>query len=95
MFQTDLQALRNKLLAVNGIGPETADSILLLCRRMPSFVGRRLHASHFRPPPVGSALTPIIIKFQDYIQSSLPEDARLYNEYHALLGMPASIFVIN
>ncbi len=38
MFEDDTQALREGLLGVNGIGPETADSILLYAAGHPSFV---------------------------------------------------------
>ena len=38
MFQTDPAALREELLTVHGIGPETADSILLYAGNLPQFV---------------------------------------------------------
>lgn len=38
MFKTPMDTLRTELLEVNGIGPETADSILLYAGQMPSFV---------------------------------------------------------
>ena len=38
MFACELSALRVELLAVNGIGPETADSILLYAGGLPTFV---------------------------------------------------------
>ena len=38
MFQTGLPDLRERLLAVHGIGPETADSILLYAGQLPTFV---------------------------------------------------------
>ena len=38
MFQVELGALRERLLGVNGIGPETADSILLYAGQLPTFV---------------------------------------------------------
>ena len=38
MFQTELPDLRRELLEVHGIGPETADSILLYAGHLPSFV---------------------------------------------------------
>ena len=38
MFAADLQTLREQLLGVNGVGPETADSILLYAGGMPTFV---------------------------------------------------------
>ncbi|MBW6508725.1 MAG: endonuclease III domain-containing protein [Desulfuromonadales bacterium] len=38
LLQRDLEQTRNELLALSGIGPETADSILLYAGRRPSFV---------------------------------------------------------
>ncbi|MFH1922225.1 MAG: endonuclease III domain-containing protein, partial [Planctomycetota bacterium] len=38
MFATELSTLREELLGVNGVGPETADSILLYAGGRPTFV---------------------------------------------------------
>ena len=38
MFRTDLATLREQLLGVHGIGPETADAILLYAGGLPTFV---------------------------------------------------------
>ena len=38
MFRTDLPTLREELLAIHGIGPETADAILLYAGGLPTFV---------------------------------------------------------
>jgi len=84
MFQTDLETLRRDLLAVNGIGPETADSILLYAGGLPIFVvDAYTHRIFARHGWIGFDAD--YHQIQDHIQSSLPEDARLYNEYHALL----------
>ena len=54
MFRTpDQRALREQLLAVHGIGPETADSILLYAGKpSPLFVVDAYTAPNFRPPPI-------------------------------------------
>jgi endonuclease-3 related protein len=84
MFQTDLQTLREELLAVNGVGPETADSILLYAGGLGVFVvDAYTHRIFARHGWIGFDAD--YHQIQDYIQSSLPEDVRLYNEYHALL----------
>jgi endonuclease III related protein len=84
MFQTDLQRLREELLTVNGIGPETADSILLYAGGLPVFVvDAYTHRIFARHGWIGFDAD--YHQTQDYIQSCLPEDVRLYNEYHALL----------
>ena len=49
MFETALPELRHQLLEVHGVGPETADSILLYAGGPAQLRGRHLHASHFRP----------------------------------------------
>jgi len=84
MFHTDLQTLREKLLTVNGIGPETADSILLYAGGLPIFVvDAYTHRIFARHGWIGFDAD--YHQTQDYIQSSLPDDVQLYNEYHALL----------
>jgi len=75
---------RDELLAVKGIGPETADSILLYAYSQPEFVidayTKRIF-SHLE-----------IIKREDnypmikqLFENNLPKDYKLYQEYHALL----------
>jgi endonuclease III related protein len=84
MFRTDLATLREQLLAVHGIGPETADVILLYAGGLASFVvdtyAHRILARHGW---IGYDASYHEIK--DYFESNLPADAPLYNEYHALL----------
>jgi len=76
--------LRGELLAVNGIGPETADAILLYAFERPVFVidayTRRLLRA-----------LDLISGDEDYealralFESRLPPDPALFNEYHALI----------
>ena len=84
MFNTDLVTLREELLAVNGIGPETADSILLYGGRLPTFVvdtyTHRVLARHGWIEFDADYHT-----LKEHFESNLEEDAALYNEYHALL----------
>jgi endonuclease-3 related protein len=83
MFQTELSTLREKLLGVHGIGPETADSILLYAGRMPTFVvDTYTHRVLARHGWIGYEAGYDEIK--DYFESALPADEPLYNEYHAL-----------
>jgi endonuclease-3 related protein len=84
MFRTNLSSLREELLGVSGIGPETADAILLYAGRLPSFVvDTYTHRVLARHGWIGYEADYHEIK--DYFESSLPADAALYNEYHALL----------
>lgn len=84
MFQTSLATLREELLSINGIGPETADSILLYAGNLPSFVvdtyTLRVFARHGW---VGFDTE--YHELQDFFESGLDSDVALYNEYHALL----------
>jgi len=76
--------LRAELLSVKGIGPETADSILLYAFDRPIFVvdayTARVAVRHHLIEPDAS-----YEQLQDLFQSNLPQDVRLFNEYHALL----------
>lgn len=84
MFQTDVATLREQLLGVHGIGPETADAILLYAGNLPTFVvDTYTHRVLARHGWIGYEADYHEIK--DYFESSLPPDAPLYNEFHALL----------
>ncbi len=84
MFATSMGALREELLAVNGIGPETADSILLYAGIMPVFVvdayTHRILSRHG-----WIDLEADYHQIQDFLQGRLPDDPALFNEFHALL----------
>ena len=84
MREADYQSLREELLAVNGVGPETADSILLYALDKPVMVvdayTHRIWARHgwidYDANYHG---------LQDHIASELPNEATLFNELHAQL----------
>jgi endonuclease-3 related protein len=84
MFATPTLKLREKLLAVHGIGPETADSILLYAGNHAIFVvdayTRRIFERHGIAAPKAH-YDEVRALFEDH----LPKDARLFNEYHALI----------
>jgi endonuclease-3 related protein len=84
MFRAPTLVLREHLLAVHGIGPETGDSILLYAAGRPVFVvdayARRILERH--------GLTETKHRYEDIrrlFELSLPADAPLYNEFHALI----------
>lgn len=84
MFATDMAMLREQLLRVNGIGPETADAILLYAGNLPTFVvDTYTHRILARHGWIGYDAD--YHKIKDYFEDSLPQDVELYNEYHALL----------
>ncbi|MFZ0415589.1 MAG: hypothetical protein WBE20_04345 [Candidatus Acidiferrales bacterium] len=84
MFRTPTLDLREKLLAVHGIGPETADSILLYAGQKDVFVvddyTKRILSRHGW---VGEDAT--YEEMRSLIESALPGDVSRYNEFHALL----------
>jgi endonuclease-3 related protein len=95
MAGDDPARLREKLLAVAGIGPETADAIALYAAGHPVFVvdayARRVfsrlgllpgHAGRMRPTPAGRQAYD---QAQRFLMGHLPRDAALYNDYHAQL----------
>ena len=80
----DMAGLRAELLAVNGIGPETADCILCYALGYPTFVvdayTRRIFARH--------GLVSENIGYEELrglFMDRLPPDAAMFNEYHALI----------
>jgi len=76
--------LREELLSINGIGPETADSILLYAFNRPVFVvdayTRRIFSRHGLVEEKDSYQN-----IQSFFTENLPKRVKLYNEYHALL----------
>ena len=79
-----LDEARSRLLALPGIGPETADSILLYAAHRPSFVvdayNRRIF-SRLGLLAGDEKYEAIRARFM----AGLPVEPRLYNEYHALI----------
>lgn len=79
-----LETLRAQLLAVPGIGPETADAILLYALDRPVFVAdaytRRVLSRHrIVTADIGYAA------LGGFLEAHLPGDPALFNEFHALL----------
>lgn len=80
----DLETLRSKLLQVKGVGPETADSILLYALDMPTFVidayTARIMSRHGLVPEDAS-----YDELRDYFMDVLNPDPGVFNEFHALI----------
>ncbi len=78
-----LEELRGKLLRVKGIGPETADSILLYGLKKPIFVvdayTKRILSRH---GIISEKAT--YEEIQEIFMHHLPQKEKLFNEYHAL-----------
>lgn len=84
MKKKSLSVLREGLLSVSGLGPETVDSMLLYALDKPIFVidayTKRIMVRHRLCSEDAD-----YHELQDYFMSNLSEDVSLYNEYHALL----------
>ncbi len=84
MSLNDTENLRRELLAVKGIGPETADSILLYALNKPVFVidayTKRILLRH-RLIKESAAYE----EAQNLFMKNLKKEVKLFNEYHALL----------
>lgn len=86
MFSGDSEELRKKLLNVNGIGPETADSILLYAGKKPLFVvdayTKRVFSRH---KLISEDFT--YYQIQELFIKNLDKDVKLFNEFHAQIVM--------
>lgn len=84
LFNKETSALREELLTIKGIGPETADSIVLYAAEKPTFVcdayTYRIMLRHrFIPEETGYD------ELKALFEDALPKNVKLFNEYHALL----------
>lgn len=84
LLAEDLDTLRSKLLSINGIGPETADSILLYAGNKTTFVvdtyTKRILFRHSLIHEEAS-----YDEVRNFFMDCLEPDAAMFNEYHALL----------
>lgn len=79
-----LYDLRPELLSVSGIGPETADSILLYALDLPAFVvDAYTHRMAVRHGLVDESAG--YDELAETFASGLPQDVQIYNECHALI----------
>ncbi len=82
----DPAQLREELLSIHGIGPETADDIMVYAAGWPSFVidaytRRTIDRMGLMAPEWRGGYD----DYQQLFHRNLPKDAALFNEYHALL----------
>lgn len=92
-FSDSIESSRANLLKVKGVGPETADSILLYAAGKPIFVidtyTHRVFSRHQLVEEESDYYT-----LQQNFMESLPDDVSLFNEYHALIVAVAKKFCI-
>lgn len=91
LFDDDTGRARDVLLSVKGVGPETADSILLYGGGHPTFVvdayTHRILSRHNLIPETCDYQT-----IHDLFMDNLEHDAPMFNQYHALLVRTAKEF---
>lgn len=79
----DPESIRQELLSISGVGPETADSIMLYAFDFPYFVvdayTRRIFSR------LGFELPDGYEEIRSLFENSLERDADLFGEYHALI----------
>ena len=78
-----LDDLRTELLAVKGVGPETADSILLYAFGFPTFVvdAYTIRLCGRYPMDAGKGYGAV----KAYFEGGLPRNEKVYNNFHALM----------
>lgn len=84
LFLQPMEVLRNTLLSTYGIGPETADDIILYGANQPSFV----IDAYTRRVFTRLGVEPHRDRYEDWrslFMSNLPANAALFNQYHALI----------
>jgi len=91
LFSLGAARARAQLMALKGIGAETADAILLYSGRHPVFVAdaytRRVLSRHQLLPPTANYHSA-----QQFLHQHLLPDEALFNEFHALLVEAAKRF---
>ncbi len=92
-FNRDISVIREELLSLNGIGPETADSILLYAGNLPIFVVDAYTKRICERLPLSNNLS--YNEIQDYFETELSRNytkkelVKVYNEFHALIVLLA------
>ncbi|MBI5492526.1 MAG: endonuclease III domain-containing protein [Deltaproteobacteria bacterium] len=94
LLKKDAPALREELLSINGIGPETADSIVLYAANHPEFVvdayTKRIFSRH-KLVKIDAGYEEVKSLFTE----NLGPDAQVFNEYHALIVRTGKYFCKN
>ena len=92
-FDRELNDIREELLSLNGIGPETADSILLYAGNMPIFVVDEYTKRICKRLPFNTNIS--YNEIQKYFEEELCKEysnkkiTQIYNELHALIVLLA------
>ena len=85
MFAGDTEVVRRELLGIHGIGPETADDILVYAAGKPSFVIDAYTIRILKRVGLAPIERDNYDGWQRLFHGYLPPDVAVFNEYHALL----------
>ena len=84
LFSLPMEELRRTLLSVKGIGPETADAIILYAANKPTFVVDRYTYRLFTR--LGLWQGPYKYEaLKRFVESQIPPNVEVYKEFHALI----------
>jgi len=85
-LEQETSKMREELISVKGIGPETADSIILYAAERPVFIiDSYTHRILNRHELFDSQAS--YYELQEYFTHNLKDDTALFNEFHALIVM--------
>ena len=84
-FRQPTDRCRAELLSLWGIGPETADSMLLYAGRHPAFVIDAYTKRWLEKQKLSNTKCSTYDDYQRFFMDRLPHDAALFNEFHALI----------
>lgn len=82
-FKQDLEIAREELFHLPGIGPETADSILLYAGQKPVFVIDEYTRRLVKKYNLSKNFS--YYRLQDLFEKNLPKDVKIYQDFHALI----------
>lgn len=83
LFSLSLEELRHELLSINGIGKETADSIVLYAAEKSTFVIGAYTIRVFNR--IGVIKSNKYDEVKRFFENGLPKDVNLFKDYHALI----------
>ena len=83
LFSGEMKDVREGLISLPGIGPETADSIILYAGGLPSFVIDNYTIRACQRVGIFK-VRPTYAEAKSYFETRLPKDTHLFNEFHAL-----------
>jgi endonuclease-3 related protein len=82
-FNQDLETCREQLLKISGIGPETADSILLYAGNKPIFVIDEYTRRLVKKRKITNKLS--YDHLQQLFQQNLAKNTKIYQDFHAMI----------